>query len=497
MPRKEVIMKKWWTIPAALIMGTAAALSFSACSDQSRVGVNGSISISYYKGGTGSAWIEEMAEAFEKDTGIAVNYEADNNITVNAKTLLEAGRNLPDIMFVQYTNWREYVQKGWLADMDDLYDGTFSYTVGDFTVTSSYSLDGTKSEFKTVDGATAGSATLYDILDGSFRDYGNMAKTVNDDSHFWVIPWTAPATGLAYNVDILAEAGWSEPPATETELKQCIADIKSKTDAAPFAWGGTEIKYWDFVVFTWWAQYQGVDEMRKYYDFESTDVFLQEGRSEALSLWQELVVDPATGDWINSIDKPMSLDHLEAEYEFAQDGAAFVITGAYLENEIADIIDEDFNFKMMAVPTIDEAKETGSVLNTEAGSFACIPAGAENIEKAKAFLAYMNRPEQVENFTQASGIIRPFNYSPSKLDGSSEFSQSVFKLYEESTRMWRYSDSGIFTYAGVSEWPYYGSASLYGNLAGASKKEVSEVINTMYSYANKNWNSWKKAAGIA
>ena len=490
-------MRKWWQKSVALLLGAAALLSLGACGDKSRVGENGAISISYYKGGTGSEWIEEVAEAFEEETGIVVNAEPDNNITVNAKTLLEAGRNLPDIMFVQYTNWREYVQKGWITEMDDLYDGTFSYDVNGKTITSTYSLDGNTAEFKKADGTATGTATLYDLLDSSFRDYGNIAKSVNEEDHFWVIPWTAPATGLAYNVDILAEAGWPQPPKTEAELKQCIADINSKTDAAAFAWGGTEIKYWDFVVLTWWAQYQGVDQMRAYYDFASEEVFLQQGRSEALSLWQELLVDPATGDWINSIDKPMSMDHLEAEYLFAQNKSAFVVTGAYLENEIKDIIDDSFHFKMMAVPTIDGAQETGSVLNTEAGSFACIPAQAENVEQAKAFLAYMNRPEWVEKFTEISGIIRPFNYSPSKIEGVSAFSTSVFELYEQSKRMWRYSDSGIFTYAGVSEWPYYGSASLYGNLAGGSKLEVSEVINTMYTYAKKNWNSWKKAAGIA
>ena len=58
-------MRKWWQKSVALLLGAAALLSLGACGDKSRVGENGAISISYYKGGTGSEWIEEVAEAFE------------------------------------------------------------------------------------------------------------------------------------------------------------------------------------------------------------------------------------------------------------------------------------------------------------------------------------------------------------------------------------------------------------------------------------------------
>jgi len=38
---------------------------------------------------------------------------------------------------------------------------------------------------------------------------------------------------MFYNMAILEEAGWTEPPATWDELLQCCADIEEKTDAAP------------------------------------------------------------------------------------------------------------------------------------------------------------------------------------------------------------------------------------------------------------------------
>ena len=481
-----------------------SAVSLISCGETQIGGENGSIKISYYKGGTGSAWIEAIAEDFARETGIAVELDDDNNITVNARTQLQAGRNLSDLMFVQYTNWREYVQQGWITSMDDLYDGTFTATYGNSTITSSYNIQNTQSEIYTNSGATE-NVTLYDMLVSDFRDYGSMAKTASDDKHFWVVPWSSPCVSFAYNVDILKEAGWDNPPATEAELKQCVADVQALKDSkgnqkyVAFSWGGAEMKYWDFITLTWWAQYEGVDAQHSFYGFENPEVFKQQGRVEALKLWQELVVNPTDGSWINSINKPMGRDHLNAEQQFAKGLAAFTITGTWLENEISDYIPDNFNCRMMSVPMIDGAASTNKVLNTEAGSFACIPSGidAGQIERAKAFLAFMNRPENIEKYTKVSGALRPFNYNPSKISGISEFSKSVFELYETSDRMWRYSDSAIFTYANVSEWPYYGSTSLYGNLSGSELKTPEFVCNYMYEYAKKNWNTWLKTAGEA
>ena len=491
-------MKKRITKSIAILIVMVLTLIpvLTACVDPApAAGKNGSIKISYYKGGTGAAWIEEIAKRFTEDTGIAVELDPDNMITVNARTTLQAGRNLSDIMFIQYTNWHEYVQQGWIEPMDDIYDGTFTATYDDYTVTSKYDITNTVSKLFTNSGATT-DATLYDMLVDDFNDYGKMSKTIHDEEHFWVMPWNSPCTSLVYNVDILKQAGWDNPPTTESELKQCIEDIKAKTDAVPFSWGGTEMKYWDFITLTWWAQYEGVDAQHSFYNFESAEVFNQQGRVEALKLWKELIVGE-DGSFINSIDKPMSRDHLNAEQQFAMGKAAFTISGTWLENEIASILSDDFNYKMMSVPMIDGATATNSVLNTEAGSFACIPAGnsPEQVEKAKAFLAYMNQPEMIELYTEVSGALRPFNYYPSNIPNISEYSKSVYELYETSDRMWRYSDSPIFTYAGVSEWPYYGSTSLYGNMSGSVNKSPEEVCKVMYDYAVKNWRTWEKAAG--
>lgn len=492
-------MKRLLTVVVAALLSCCAV--FGGCDTAKTrnpdIGKNGSIEILYYKGGTGSEWIEALAEAFEDETLIKVNLKDDTTATEQALTLLEANRNLPDLMFILYTNWQKYVQNDWLAPMDDLYDGTFSYEVNGVTITSEYATAGTT--VYTGNGETSG-LTLKEIMVSDFVDYGLTAQKLGEEKHYWVMPWTAPCTGIVYNVKLLESVGYSEPPATEAELKDLCAKLTAK-GIAPFSWGGTEMGYWNFPVLGWWAQYSGVETWQNFYQFESEEVFLDQGRVEALRLWQDLLVDPATGNWINSISAPMGRDHMDAQTQFIKGEAAMTPTGSWIETEIKDFLRPDFEMKMMPLPAIEGAQtdEDGNpvqVLNVEAGDFALIPKNAPNVEAAKAFLAFMNRPEWVEKFSATTGIPRPFNYKPSTLSGISDFKKSCFDLYENSVCMYRVSDSALYTYVGIREWPNYGPTSTYGNLAGANKKTPEEINQLMYDYVHKNWRTWMKSVGL-
>lgn len=479
--------KKWLMVILTFIISASVVLAAAGCANRNGAGENGTLKITYYKGGVGQEWIEDLAAAFEEATKIKVELTPDAKATENAKTLLEADRDLPDLMFILYTNWHEYVQKGWLADMDDLYDGTFSYTVNGTTFNSKYDVSGTSvysEDNKTSD------LTLHDIMTSDFVEYGKMAPKRGEEEHYYVMPWTSPCTGFVYNVDLLASVGYNDPPKTEEELKDCCVKLVAK-GIAPFSWGGQEMGYWSFPVLTWWAQSSGVDTWKNFYQFESPEVFNDPGRTNALRLWQDLIVDPSNGSIINSIDKPMGRDHMAAQTQFVAGKAAMTPTGSWIETEVKEFAKPGFNMKMMPVPLISGAKSDEQILNTSAGDFACIPKNAANIDAAKAFLAFMNRPEWVEKFTKTTGVPRPFNYKPSTLEGVSEFAKSCFDLFENSTLMYRVSNSPLYLYANVSEWPKYGD-NVYGNLMTETKKTPEWITNDMYEYAKKQWSTWEK-----
>lgn len=353
-------VKKLLTVGLALCLGVCTL--FAGCDRGGVTGANGTLKITYYKGGTGDEWIEEMAAEFEQLTDIKVELTADAKATENAKTLLESNRDLPDLMFILYTNWHEYVQKDWLADMDDLYDGTFSYEVNGIEITSQYDVGDTSVYAES--GETTG-LTLMDTMDSGFVNYGKMAPKMGEEEHFYVMPWTSPCTGIVYNVDILESVGYSEPPATEAELKDLCEKLVAK-GIAPFSWGGQEMGYWSFPVLTWWAQYSGIETWENFYQFESPEVFNDEGRTQALRLWQDLLVDPDDGSVINSIDRPMGSDHMAAQTQFVAGNAAMTPTGSWIETEVGEFTKPGFRMKMMATPLIEGAKSDEQILNTSA-----------------------------------------------------------------------------------------------------------------------------------
>ena len=488
----------------AMILVMLSAFAFASCGgngDESftdpNVGKNGTLKITYYKGGTGAKWINELAAAFEKETLIKVELTEDSKATENSLTWLQSDRNLPDLAFVLYTNWQKFVQNDYLAPMDDLYNGTFSATFGEGewqrTVNSSYSVANTS--VYSNDGKTEGLA-LTDIMCGDYVNYGKTSKTLDSEKQFWVMPWTSGTTGFVYNVNLLKQVGYDNPPETYAELLDLCKKLTAK-GITPFSWGGEEMGYWDFVTMSWWAQYSGVSKWQEFWSFESPEVFNDEGRKKALEAWQTLLVGE-DGKWINSIDRPMGRDHMDAQKQFVSGKAAMIPTGSWIENEIKDFMPDGFEMRFMPTPAIEGAKtdEKGNIIqlcNTEAGDFAYIPKNASNVKAAKAFLAFMNRPEWIEKFTLYAGMPRPFNYKPSEIEGISSFTRSSMEYYENSVKMWRVSDSPIYTYAGIRQWDPYGSTTVYGNLAGSEKKSPQTLFVNMYENAKAKWNIWLKS----
>lgn len=450
------------TVFVLLIVGLASVLS--GCSEG---GKSGQLYIKYYTGGYGEEWIKEIVKQFEEETGATVELDGANDMTFQARTILEAGRDIPDILMVQYSNYREYVQKGWVEPIDDLY------------------------KEKIYEGKS-----LEQIIEPGLADYGKFRKNIKEDEHYWIIPWTAPTTGIVYNVKMLEEVGYDKPPKTEAELK----DLCQKLVAAgkiPFTWGGMEIGYWNFPVMGWWAQYEGIDKWNEFWNFPNAEVYMQQGRIEALRLWQDLLVDSATGGWINSIDKPTGLDHMGAFRSFVQGKAAMVPGGAWIENEIEDFVGSGFEMRMMNLPSINGAKET-DILNTEAGDFMLIPSAATNKDLAKEFLRIMHRKENMIHFSKTVGVPRPFtNYKHSEIEGVSEFKKSTFELYDNSQKLFRNSRSPMLAYLSLNEWQGKGADGVYVGLQGTDRMTPKEMVEMIYKEnVQPNWKRWRLSLGL-
>lgn len=136
-------------------------------------------------------------------------------------------------------------------------------------------------------------------------------------------------------------------------------DSDKTNDIAPFAWGGQVISYWDFVVQTWWAQYEGAERYSEYFKYDSVDGFKQEGRLKALEVFENLVVGK-DGVPKNSYSGAMGDSHILSQMAFLQGKGAMIPMGAWMETEMRKSIPDGFEMLMMPTPVIAGAKTDAS-----------------------------------------------------------------------------------------------------------------------------------------
>lgn len=498
----------------------------------------GDLYVRYFEGGNGAEWLYEITHNFVQETGIGVYLESDNSVTSEIPTLLKNAHpsngkpsatilnKLPDVVMTQTLKWQGYVNKGYISEIDDVY----SYVYED-----------------------EDDKTLSDKLIDEAAQFGYMGQTPSSaDKHYWVVPWTSPLTGIVYNVDMLKSLGgkWADgyTPKTVTELLELVADLKAAGKTA-FAWGGdgTNMGYWNFLFMSLWCSYQGYDEsfedgvakygdLKDFYNFVDNagnpdsgyESFNQAGRKIALQVLRDLIVDEANSTWTNSIKDPVSKTVYEAQEKFAFGEAAMMPNGSWIQNEIDELIDENFHYAMMPVPAVDyayvssvasklglESKEIhGGLLkdggfetastqspeyavvnNTEIGDLMFIPENAVHKENAKKFLIYLNKQENVMKATESMSIARPFDYSPSEAEGLTDFTKSVFSVYEnpDALQIVRTSTSNIFMYAGIKEWAENNEADILLQLYG---KTANELVTTVYNNAMDNFDKWKELAEV-
>ena len=91
--------------------------------------------------------------------------------------------------------------------------------------------------------------------------------------------------------------------------------------------------------------------------------------------------------------------------------------------------------------------------NTEIGDLIFIPQNAVHLDDAKKFLIYLNRHQNVLHATEKMFIARPFRYTPSEVENLTDFTKSVFSVYEnpDAVQIVRTANSNIFIYAGIKE----------------------------------------------
>ena len=467
-----------------LLLSTVGILS--ACGGGKGGSDANTLKIKYFTGGFGDAWLKSAAEKFEKaNNGVTVKLESDTSLRTNAAVYLQGGRDLPDIMMSQNLGWSEFVQNGQIESLEKVFEAEAKPGV-----------------------------KIKDFIVDEFAGYPYMKRSYNStEERPWVVPWSVLTCGIVYNEEILLKTkrastggNWEAPPATVAELVEYTEDL-NKAKVIPFAWGGSGINWLTFPQSVWWAQAQGVEGDNNWFDFwdfNSADVYKQEGIAKSLDVVKQLLVDDK-GQWKNSLDKPDGKSSTDAETSFVKGDTAMIFCGSWLENEMKDFTPKGFKMKMMPTPLIDGAQvnpETGkpyTINNANAGDVMFIPKEAPNKELAIKFLQFITTEEMMLEFTKLTGMMRPYEYDPIALDPDyawTDFQKSTFNLYTQ-------SDVNLFEFSRNKSDIYlfkrpelFQEVTVNTALNDLKKKSGAEIMDDVYKKVAVEFPKWKSELGL-
>ena len=472
------------TVAMAGMMALAAVGTFAGC-DSAQGNV---IKVAFAETGYGRTFLESWEAEYEAlHPGVDVQLEGESGMTAEVETRLLTDTDVPDVFMVLQMGWQKLAAQDLLEPLDEVYAASFDETM-----------------------------TIESALNPKLKNYGKMTLR---ETHYYTIPWSDGATGIIYNYAMFEQYGW-EVPTTVDELMGLCDQIKSDTNDAvrPFAMLGA---YSNYIVDTWWAQYEGADNYTKFFQYasdpdgdgvydyanDSTSIgYVQQGRVEALRTFENLFYDNVVWDTKNLVHGISS--HTDAQTAFANGQAAMIVEGAWVETEAKNSIAPGFEMRMMPTPYLDGAltDENGDpiqVLASQAGDFMCIPKNANNVEGAKDFLKYVNSRKGCESYTKSlNGALRPFQYKADEIEGvtASEFMKSCWDIYQNSTVVYNYSNNPMSWSNKLGAWSGVGAP--YDNILGGRYYEfldydangnvvgndvASYICQTCYDHVVEEW----------
>ena len=447
--------KKIVSILLCTVFAVGLCLGLAACKSKTPGSTDGgtvsedTLTIRHFNFGYGTEWLVSALESYKAEhEGLTYQLIPDSTITDTITTYLKSGKNLSDIYITQGGAWSEWVSQGYLANLSSVYETQVQ--------------------------TSAGMRTVADYMDDELVSRFYMQKYVGQGEYLpWVMPLGSISCSLVYNEEILFATphttdsadgkwtkgeNWTAPPATVAELLDYCTDLNAR-GITPLSWAGMESHWLKFLMYVWFAQYQGVHEENllnvsegdgSYYDFwnfESADVWKMEGIQKAIETVQSVFVNKSTGNWKNTLGGVNEYTTQDAERQFVSGNTAMLLGGSFFYTEMQNYIEKDV-FKMMQLPAIENAEqnEDGSVKTMtfySTDEIMLVPAKAKNQDLAKDFLAYLCNEENMLKFTQTSGTMRPFEYDAIELSGEdyewNAFTESVLSMYNDSdVRLYAY-----------------------------------------------------------
>ena len=337
----------------------------------------------------GSQIWADVAAAFTAETGIEVQLTTDKNLEDVISASMQGGE-YPDVIHLATGRpaglTEQFIKDKAIAEITDV----LSMTV--------------PGEDKLVS----------EKISGGFTET-SLTNPYNDGKTYLAPMFYSPC-GLFYNAELFAAKGWTVP--TTWEEMWALGDAAAAEGIALFTY--PTAGYYDAFLYA------------LVYSIGGSEFF------EAVTHYEEGIWDTAEADTLFAIlDKLASYTHKSTPAQannqdftknqlmVMQDQALFMPNGTWIVGEMAEAeatLTNEFGWGMTALPAVTEGGAGYSYCWFEQ---AWIPAGAENVDAAKQFVAFLYSDKACEIFASA-GAIQPVNGIASMLEGDNVMFYSIY-----------------------------------------------------------------------
>ena len=345
------------------------------------------ISVAAIETAYGSEMWQQVAEAFTAETGIKVNLTTDKNLEDVIGPAMQGGE-FPDVIHLATGReaglTEQFIKDNNIADITDV----LSMTVPGEDVTVADKIAG---------GFTETSLT---------NPYG--------DGKTYLAPMFYSPCGLFYNAGLFAEKGW-EVPTTWDEMWE-LGDKAMEEGIYLFTYPTTG--YFDAFLYALMYTVGGPE-------FFDAATHYEEGIWDTAEAQQCFDIIAKLATYTNPITPAQANDQdfTQNQQLVLDNKALFMPNGTWIVGEMAEAPRaEGFQWGMTALPAATEGGDRYSYTWFEQ---AWIPAGAENIDAAKQFIAFLYSDTACEIFA-AAGAIQPVLGIADTLEGDNQMFYSIY-----------------------------------------------------------------------
>ena len=371
----------------ALVLLLALTLSLAACGGKKQADGEVTLKVAAIETAYGSEVWVKVCEAFTAQTGIQVELTTDKNLEDVISGPMQNGE-YPDV--VHLATGRPAGLTEQLVKANGMHD-----------LTNMLSL--------TIPGE---SVKVSEKIAGGFTD-NNIVSPYGDGKTYMAPMFYSPC-GLFYNAKLFEEKGWKVP--TTWDEMWALGEKAKAEDIALFTY--PTAGYYDAFMFALMNAIGGPEFFNDITTYKAGAWDSANGKT-LLNILDKL----ATYTHPNTPAQANNQDFTKNQLMVMTNDALFMPNGTWITGEMAgalETLENDFAWGMTAIPSAGTAPYSFCWFEQ-----AWIPAGAENIEAAEQFVAFLYSDKAAEIFASA-GAMQPILGIADMLEGENKMFYSIY-----------------------------------------------------------------------